>query len=162
ATLTNVTVDDTGGDPFTGAQVAYSPAGAWNTGGDCVGCTAHPDPSQMYMRTWHDATFVPASSGDSPSNIVSLSVPFYGGAIYVYCVLTFTYDHPAGNSDMQFWIDSDIVGQFELPANGSTDYEYNFPVYVNESIEAGLHTFRLETGHNNTKSLVLFDYLVYS
>ncbi|KZT23802.1 hypothetical protein NEOLEDRAFT_1179793 [Neolentinus lepideus HHB14362 ss-1] len=162
AALTNITVDDTSGDPTTGAQVAYFPAGVWNVGQDCVGCTAHPDPSQMYMGTWHDATFVPATGDDPNSTVVSLSVPFNGSAVYVYCVLTFTYDHPAGNSDMQFWIDNDIVGEFELPGNGSMNYDYNFPVYVNESIEAGPHTFRLETGHNNTKSLVLFDYLVYS
>ncbi|TFK57566.1 hypothetical protein OE88DRAFT_1641182 [Heliocybe sulcata] len=160
--LTNVTVDDTDGDSLTGAQVSYSPADAWNVGQECVGCTAHPDPNQTYMGTWHDTTFIPATSATPTSNIVSLSVPFNGSALYVFCILTFTADHPAGNSDMQFWIDNDIVGFFELPANGSANYVYSFPVYVNESIEAGSHTFRLEAGHNNTKSIVIFDYLQYT
>ncbi|EPQ61026.1 hypothetical protein GLOTRDRAFT_90333 [Gloeophyllum trabeum ATCC 11539] len=162
AALVNVTVDDTNGDLVTGVPVVYSPPQAWNIGQNCTGCTAKPDPAQVYMGTWHDATFVPTTSDSASEGIISLTVPFNGGAVYVYCILTFTFDHPAGNSDMLFWIDNDIVGTFELPANGSTVYDYHFPVYVNESIEAGPHTFRLETGHNNTKSTLLFDSLVYT
>ncbi|TFK57565.1 hypothetical protein OE88DRAFT_1804082 [Heliocybe sulcata] len=162
AVLTNVTVDDNNGDPVTHAKVTYSPAGVWNFGPQCVACTAHPDPNQVYMRTWHDATYYPTEPDNITENIVSMSVPFNGSAIYVYCILTFTFDHPAGNSDMRFLIDNDIVGVFELPPNGSTTYDYHYPVYVNESIETGPHTFRLESGYNNTKSVVIFDYMVYS
>jgi hypothetical protein len=50
AALVNVTIDDTFGDPKTGAQVTYSPDG-WNNGTNCSGCTAHPDVSHVYLAT---------------------------------------------------------------------------------------------------------------
>ncbi|EPQ52293.1 hypothetical protein GLOTRDRAFT_132411 [Gloeophyllum trabeum ATCC 11539] len=164
--LVNTTIDDTYGDPLTGAQVSYAPESAWNAEGPgttCAGCTAHPAQASMYDLTWHDGTFsvTPGSDNDTGS-ILSLSVPFNGSVLYVFCALTFTYDHPAGNSDMQFFIDGARVGAFELAPNGSTAYTYQYPVYVNESIPVGQHVFSLESGHAGNKSLVIFDYLVYS
>ena len=50
AALVNVTIDDTFGDPKTGAQVTYSPGG-WKNGTNCSGCAAHPDVSQVYLAT---------------------------------------------------------------------------------------------------------------
>jgi len=48
AALVNVSIDDT--------QFTYQPAAAWNVGGSCQGCTAHPDVTQFYGGTWHDGT----------------------------------------------------------------------------------------------------------
>jgi hypothetical protein len=50
AALVNVTIDDTFGDPKTGAQVTYFPDG-WNNGTNCSECTARPDVGRVYLAT---------------------------------------------------------------------------------------------------------------
>ena len=54
----NVTVDDTNGDPRTGAQFLYSPLNRWNVGQNCTSCSAHVNASLAYMHTWHDVSSV--------------------------------------------------------------------------------------------------------
>lgn len=64
---------------------------------------------------------------------------------------------------MTFLIDGQPVGSFSQLPDGATNYDFNVPVYVNTSIPFGVHTFTLENGHvNDTKSLVLLDYIIYS
>ena len=54
---TNVTVDDTNGDPRTGNQFTYS--NAWHIGQSCGSvCWAPVNASLAYMNTWHDVTWV--------------------------------------------------------------------------------------------------------
>ena len=58
--LVNVTVDDAGIDQSTGLGVSYSPLADWNARtatSDCEECVVNLDPSQLYMGTWHDATY---------------------------------------------------------------------------------------------------------
>ena len=47
AILRNVTIDDTFGDPETGSFITYDPSDAWNDGGACDACTAHPDNTDL-------------------------------------------------------------------------------------------------------------------
>ena len=56
--LINVTIDDTFADPLTGYHFDYSPATSWSIGANCDGCSALPDSSQVYDKTWHTGTFV--------------------------------------------------------------------------------------------------------
>jgi len=82
----NITIDDTYGDPVTGAQFTY--AGGWNVGPTCTSCTARPDPSQVYNGTWHDGTFFP-SEENAP---LSATVSFTGRLIWRNAI-TGTYDN---------------------------------------------------------------------
>ena len=77
ATLVNVTIDDTFGDPVTGNQFSYAPSGAWQPGFSCTGCTARPDPSQVSNDTWHEGTFNPAGTTGS-DQLLSAAVSFEG------------------------------------------------------------------------------------
>ncbi|KAF8988778.1 hypothetical protein BDQ17DRAFT_1434880 [Cyathus striatus] len=65
---------------------------------------------------------------------------------------------------MTFYIDGENVGQFErIPP--ASDWEYNVLVYSNSSLAARSHQFTLtngQYGYGGQKSLILFDYLVYS
>lgn len=56
--ITNITIDDTNGDPTTGTQILYSPAGFWKLGPTCGNCTAQPDPTKAYEQTWRDTSYV--------------------------------------------------------------------------------------------------------
>lgn len=63
--------------------------------------------------------------------------------------------------DLTFFLDGDIVGSFVLPANGSLGYEYNVPLYVNDSLASGPHDFVLQNGHiGGEKALVILDSIV--
>lgn len=83
ASLVNVTIDDTFGDPQTGALVIYSPASAWENGTRAcsTACVARPDPDKLYNGTWHETTTFIPDSGDSKADkhqMSSASVTFNG------------------------------------------------------------------------------------
>ena len=54
--LVNVTWDDSGLDPITGATWTYMPSDQWYFGPACSDCAAKLDSSQVRNKTWHDAT----------------------------------------------------------------------------------------------------------
>ncbi|KAK0466367.1 uncharacterized protein EV420DRAFT_826384 [Desarmillaria tabescens] len=158
AKLVNVTIDD------QSAGWIFSPAEAWNDGASCQGCTAHPEASLAVDGTWHDSTFnKDTGSNDYPNQVLNASISFNGTAIYVICILAKTTSSPTGNSDMSFYIDNDLVGEFYQTAPGESGYQYNFTVYSNNSIPDGLHTFKLQNGHvDGIKALVILDAIIYS
>ncbi|KAF5377227.1 hypothetical protein D9615_006346 [Tricholomella constricta] len=164
AALQNITIDDTVADPLSGQKIIYQPTGAWNSGADCIRCTARPDESEAFNGTWHDSTFnsLPGSN-DYPNTVISASAAFNGTAVYVVCILARTTSGPTGNSDMTFLIDGDIVGTFVKPAPGTTGFDYNVTVYSNTSLAPGTHTITVQNGHvNGPKSLVILDRIVYT
>lgn len=55
--LINVTVDDAGTNQLTGLGFSYAPVSDWNFGPNCTECVAHLNQSQLYMGSWHDATY---------------------------------------------------------------------------------------------------------
>ncbi|RPD58421.1 hypothetical protein L227DRAFT_505389 [Lentinus tigrinus ALCF2SS1-6] len=164
AALVNVTIDDTFGDPTTGNQIVYDPPGVWKVGQNCSDCTAQPDRSQLVNGTWHDGTFSAIDENGNVSNqLLTAAVTFQGVAVYVYCVVTHSFRSPVGNSDMSFFIDGILVGNFVQPPTGDTTYQYNVPVYVNESLPFGSHTIAIVNGHpSGNQSLTLLDRIVYT
>ena len=89
--------------------------------------------------------------------------PLPGSAIYVICALALTTSSPAGNSDMSFYIDQQLVGTFAQSAPGTSGYQYNVTVYANSALTYGTHTFTIQNGHvNGPKSLVLLDRIIYT
>ncbi|KAK7468602.1 hypothetical protein VKT23_003106 [Stygiomarasmius scandens] len=163
AVLVNRTIDDTLPDS-TGASITYLPDGAWNDGTSCRRCTAKPDSGQMSSGTWHDGTFnsKPGSNG-FPNQVLNASTIFNGTSVYVFCALSRPKASPSGNSDMTFYIDGQLVGTFSKLAPGGDGFDYNVPVYVNESLSPGFHKLVLQNGHvNGPSSLVILDRMVYS
>lgn len=68
-----ITIDDTNGDPRTGAKPFFSPAGAWR-GSDCGSCNPGLDASRAEQGTYHESLYSP----DSGLGGVSITVPFEG------------------------------------------------------------------------------------
>ncbi|KAF5332931.1 hypothetical protein D9758_015968 [Tetrapyrgos nigripes] len=175
AVLMNRTVDDTFGDG-QGTTIQYQ--GVWNNA-NCSTCVAKPtqapgDPSvPVYDQTWHDGQY----HGGDP---LTASLTFNGTAVYVYIVLVNAF--PSGHiptSNLSFYIESELVGIFTrilssqlskiirkvgtFVKNGSdlgTPYQYNVPVYVNESLPYKTHNFTLVNGYID--SLILLDKMVYT
>ncbi|KAK7468603.1 hypothetical protein VKT23_003107 [Stygiomarasmius scandens] len=146
AVLVNRTIDDTLPDS-TGASITYLPDGAWNDGTSCERCTAKPDSGQMSSGTWHDGTFYSKPGGnDFPNQVLNASTIFNGTSVYVFCALSRSKASPFGNSDMTFYIDGQLVGIFLKPASGTDGFDYDVPVYVNESLSPGFHKLVLQNG----------------
>ncbi|KAF7308296.1 hypothetical protein HMN09_00677600 [Mycena chlorophos] len=81
---TNATFDDT--DPSWGW------VGSWNANSanaPCSGCSAAPDPSQMYDSTWHDG-----SGTNGSFSFQGTAVYIYGADSWISGSLTFTLDNP--------------------------------------------------------------------
>ncbi|KAI0682003.1 hypothetical protein C8Q76DRAFT_573608, partial [Earliella scabrosa] len=158
--LTNITVDDTLGNPQENLEIVYQPDGAWSLGQNCTNCDAHLNASQVLDGTWHDVSFL---SDTPPPTPPSASFTFNGVAIYVYCVVTRSSTQPFGNSDMTFYLDGQQVGTFIQEPSGDSTYQYNVPVYVNASIPSGDHAFMLVNGRAGGQSaLALLDYIVFT
>jgi len=158
----NITIDDTYGDPVTGAQFTYSPADEWTAGQTCTSCTARPDPSEAYNGTWHDTSFFP-SEETTPTNA---SISFKGTAVYVYCILYQTSSTSDAQSYMQFMLDGEVLGSFIKPESTSSGitYSYNYLVYANDQLPLQTYTFTLINGQQggDSPALTLLDYLVYT
>ncbi|KAI0358959.1 hypothetical protein OH77DRAFT_1121930 [Trametes cingulata] len=163
AASVNVTIDDTFGDESNGNQIVYLPPTMWNAGQSCSACTAHPDPKLAGNGTWHDSTFYGVDTTTPSSEVASAAVTFEGTAVYVFCIVTRSAVSPDGNSDMSFFLDGLLAGKFVQPPNGDAGFQYNVPVYVNESLPAGQHSIAIVNGElNGNKSLILLDYIVYT
>ncbi|TFK55643.1 hypothetical protein OE88DRAFT_643167 [Heliocybe sulcata] len=158
ATITNRTIDDQYGDEVSGLQPNYSPAAAWNQGSSCTGCSIHADSGQAYRGTWHDSTHTP---GDPEPRVVQLS--FNGTAIYAYCILANYIQYTTTLTNLTFRLDGMSVGKnyVHVPTT-STSFQYNVPVYANDSIPNGEHTLEIEATGDTNSSLVLFDYATYT
>ena len=66
---TNITIDDTNGDPVTHLQVTYTPSELWSAGQDCKSCTIRPE--LAHDGTCHKGIFVPASKS-------TVKLPYFG------------------------------------------------------------------------------------
>lgn len=156
--LTNVTIDDTNGDPKTGAQISYTPQnGHWNLGPGCQRCSASLDASQTFDQTWHDGAHYP---GDS--FVLTAEVSFTGTAVYVYGIKGYGNEFAA--TDLTFLIDNEQVGYYSQPDINGMGWVYNMLFFSTQSLSSGQHTLTIQNGaHNGSAiSLLLLDYIIYS
>lgn len=83
--------------------------------------------------------------------------------MYAFCIITQSFTDPNGNWDLTFLIDGEQSGTFELAPDGDDTYRYNVPVYGNDSLTPGTHTFTMVVGHTGGQSsLALLDYMVFT
>ncbi|KAL5513833.1 hypothetical protein ACEPAH_4234 [Sanghuangporus vaninii] len=123
---------------------------------NCSDCFAQPDSSQTFNGTWHDATFTPT---DGSARAIEFS--FNGSALYVFFVLANTIPFTDTVTDMNFILDEETFGSFVHQPTISSDFQYNVPVYVNDSLSSGQHHMRMEAAGNHS-ALILFDYFIYT
>ncbi|KAF8980269.1 hypothetical protein BDQ17DRAFT_1439017 [Cyathus striatus] len=165
AILVNVTVDDSLPDPSTGNNITYvASEGEWISGLTCGTCKATINVDRMHAKTWHDSTNFPYYL--KPRGPPNATFTFNGTAIYVFCAIALSTINPIGYSDMRFYIDGEIVGNYTRIPPAIQDYEYNVPVYSNTTLLPGPHIFMLQNGpypaQEGKETLILLDYIVYS
>ena len=177
ARLVNTTVDDH--DP----SIQYAPVeNHWlSLDQDCSTCATAPDPSQVYNRTWHDATYNFSNPLQSaPQSLVFrfngwflssvyvlrlLTSDRQGSAIYAYGVLSSRADQ---STHLLFYLDNEPAGNFTYTGPDTdpsgVSYTYDALFYSNTSLRLGEHAFELQNGEGDggATSLILFDYLIYT
>lgn len=87
---------------------------------------------------------------------------YTGSAVYVYAVLTPSFDLGTLNppADISFHIDGMLVGRFSSPSPPA--YVYNALVYANSSLSLDLHTISIINGEQNViHSLFMLDKIMY-
>ncbi|EJD35751.1 hypothetical protein AURDEDRAFT_175145 [Auricularia subglabra TFB-10046 SS5] len=158
----NVTIDDALGDTLTGEKPRYDgldwrPRGAGAP--PCDVCTTNPDAGQIVNGTWHDqSTFV----GNKAATITLI---FDGTAIYVYCILINGVANAFSTTRLSFYLDesSSASGDFLHEEDARQDqYLYNQLVFSRGGLAPGNHSLVVANRADNTGSLVLFDYAVYT
>ena len=158
-TLLNHTIDDTLGDSITGAVPIYMPSSKWNQGNTCVGCHINStlvNTSHAFDSTWHDSTYYGTEDND-----IVIAFNFTGSAIYIYHILANTVPQTATLTNLEFYIDGGVVGNFTHEPDIKSDILYDIPVYTNVSIPNGSHAVEIRPAQGK-KSLLLFDYAAYT
>ena len=160
AELVNITIDD--GDLTTKTILDYEPnGGTWHAGSpaeNCTSCKITPatfDLSQIHDQTWHDATHTP---GLAPATVTA---HFNGSAVYVFNILPNTLFNTTTFVNITFTIDGEDVGTFTRTPDSTSTILYNQLVYQNAALQDRPHILVMTAG-GDTKSLFLFDYLLYT
>ena len=165
--LVNVTVDDTFGDPTTGAVPQYLPndppgtLGGWHAGNASETddwSTSHWTPGvldlfEIHNQTWHDST-----PQNGPAQVI---ITFTGSAVYVYNVIPNQLFETTTTANMTFTIDGAILGNYTHTAGQSGDILYNQLVFSNTELEHSQHTLIISSEGEN-HSFILFDYVIYT
>jgi hypothetical protein len=178
ATRTNRTIDDETGDSVTGLSPQYgaTSTAVWNYGPTCTGCNVHPNMTQCYEQSWHDAT---AYVGQT----VSVTLNFHGAcimtqhesqpltdprrdagtAIYMYGLLANTAANIVRTTNLTFTLDGAPAGTFFHPADATETIVYNVSLFSKDDIPNGPHTLvATATPGPILSSLIMFDYAIYT
>ncbi|KAF8422155.1 hypothetical protein L210DRAFT_1057496, partial [Boletus edulis BED1] len=78
------------------------------------------------LTTWHDNTCNPANGFTQ-----AMELMFIGNALYIFIIAN---SNVTGVPDANFVLDQVTVDRYTHTPSSSTDYQYNVPVYVNESM----------------------------
>ncbi|KIP04306.1 hypothetical protein PHLGIDRAFT_201620 [Phlebiopsis gigantea 11061_1 CR5-6] len=171
ANLVNVTVDDQGVDPLTGASISYTPLSirAWSLGQLCDECNARPDPAQTLNGTWHHAVYNTDSDVWEGSLPQTATFSFSGSALYLFGIIHLPRDDQTSSAKYTFSIDGERVGRFNgddsdlFEDPSQSEYLYHQVLYSNSSIPNGLHSFTVQNGQiGGDFTTILLDYLIYS
>ena len=77
-------------------------------------------------------------------------------------IITHSSANPNGNTDMVFLVDGIPAGSLQQPPTGDKTYFYNQTVFSQTGLASGMHTIRIEVGHNNTQAVILLDRIIYT
>ena len=78
------------------------------------------------------------------------------------CIITRSDAHPFGNTDMVFKLDGVQAGMLLQPSTNDSTYLYNQVVFSQTGLSPGMHSIRIEVGHNNTEAVILLDRIIYT
>lgn len=160
ANPTNVSIDDTFDDQFSGLVPIYRgpPNDGWVQGPNAQG-DARLDPVQTFRETWHDSTFHP---GDAATK--SIEVQVIGTAVYAYFITANANPIPiTALTNLSFFLDDQFQSEnfVHKPDPSTADFNYNVLGFSKTGLINTAHTLFMETATGHA-SLVLFDYVLYT
>ncbi|THU76669.1 hypothetical protein K435DRAFT_594564, partial [Dendrothele bispora CBS 962.96] len=163
----NISIDDTFGDPSTGALVQYLPIHPpqdsndvfWKNQDECTPetCEIRPSVDEAFKHTWTATTYTKAIQN------MSIGFNFEGSAIYIYFILT---NEPFGsgllsNASCDFRLDGEIVGSFRHNTDGTNQTVFNALAYSATNLSQRSHKMLVETT-GEQGSFIMFDRAVYT
>ena len=157
--LVNRTIDDKNGDEITYVTPSYSSHDQWAQGSTCDGCNINPttaDVNRAFEKTWHDSTY----HVGEPERIISMQ--FTGSAVYVFTLLANQIHATTTFTNLTFYLDGGLVGNFIHEPDSSASILYNVSVFGLLGISNKPHEFEIRMGGGPKDSLILFDYVIYT
>lgn len=86
-----------------------------------------------------------------------------GSALYIFFILANNVTYATTFTDIEFVLDNGAVASTYTHTPGTaTDYQYNVPVYANDSLGSGQHNMMIQPVNSGNNVLILFDYLIYT
>ena len=157
--LVNHTIDDENGDESTYVAPSYVPYGLWAQGSTCDGCNinrTNANVNRAFDKTWHDSTY----HAGEPERIISIQ--FTGNAVYVFTLLANQIPATTTFTNLTFYLDGGLVGNFIHEPDNSTGILYNVSVFSLPGLTNEPHEFEIRMGGGPKDSLILFDYVMYT
>ncbi|KAF7310426.1 hypothetical protein HMN09_00584600 [Mycena chlorophos] len=162
-----IVIDDENG-ASDGSRVVYS--GPWLSGAiaNCqTPLCASPSPGIASEETYTSSVFSKNSSSRQPTYPYNATVTFTGVSVLVKSILSNSLDHPThlyrGETQMFFWIDDRIVGNYTHAPTGAGGFLANQTVFAVGDLDMQSHTLTVSNGQTNGQdSLVILDSIWYS
>ncbi|KLO13085.1 hypothetical protein SCHPADRAFT_382424 [Schizopora paradoxa] len=145
----NVSIDDSSPDPliYESLNLTDSNVNGWNVGQNCgFGCSAHPDPLQVYEGTWHDASTI-ENGVNSP--IASTSFADKSRLCDRHNCRQYAGDEfVLEQHEDVFQVDDTIQGTYYHAVSIATDitYTYNTTLFAKEDLSDELHNIMIISG----------------
>lgn len=170
---TNITIDDTEGDPLTGKKPVYVPI-KWQ-GPECTGCSVQPDKNLASRGTWSAWTYKPENGpisitlsfkGEHCCSLVGhrSDIPI-GTAIHVYFIVPNAVEPVefiTTEAACEFNLDGKPAGVYNHTPTSSPAFDYNTLVYSNPTLENDDHKLVISTTGLTRNIFLAFDYATYT
>ncbi|KAH7100180.1 hypothetical protein BKA62DRAFT_831094 [Auriculariales sp. MPI-PUGE-AT-0066] len=147
----SVTIDD------IDKQWSYTPPGAWGAiskANPCEECQTQPNPDDVYGGTWHDLSQI----GSATLSVVAAQ----SISLYAICPGA-TVDGGHYRLNVTILLDGAQVATFQSPEGGCSDYQYNYLIYEDKTLDLKEHAVQVLNHIQDTQlpdSNLLIDYAV--
>jgi len=149
----NVSIDDTTGDPTTGARIAYGPTSAWTSSTTPCAVSQIQD-DETFNKTWHSAVY----TADVDS--VWASTSFTGNAVYVWGILSPCSN--VGDAIIGFTIDGQPMGKFRHSSGNSSTFQYGVLLFSTTGLNNTNHTLVMGVGGGSQTAYAMLDSISYT
>ncbi|KAM5535826.1 hypothetical protein V8D89_010444 [Ganoderma adspersum] len=152
----NRTIDDEFGDSVTKLKPFYSPPQDWFLGSTCPqkGCPVVLDPSKTLNGTWHETV---DPTGDHL--IHSITLQFFGTAVYVYGIVVNAHPNATTLTNMTFSLDDSDPDIYTHPPDSTDDILYQQLFYSKANLSNTDHALVIAA---QPGSIAMFDYAEYT
>jgi len=152
----NATIDDTAGDPTTGARIVYGPSNAWaSSNSPCPPFDIQSN--KAFDNTWHSAIY------SQEVNPVWASVNFTGNAVYVWGILAPCLGPDVGDATIGFTVDGVPIDKFRQASDTKSNaFQYDVLLFSATGLNNMNHTLVMGIGGGSKNAYAILDRISYT